>query len=79
VELSDTVFCLLDELEKISKKDLSEFIKKHNILLPANIKNDVIADILDNTQGDYLKVLDELQNIERKVLQKRTKQQTDGW
>lgn len=78
VELSDTAFCLLDELEKISKKDLSEFIKKHNILLPADIKNTVIADILDSTQGDYHKVLDELQDIERKGLQQLSKKQADN-
>jgi len=78
VELSDTAFCLLDELEKISKKDLSEFIKKHNILLPADIKNTVIANILDSTQGDYHKVLDELQDIERKGLQQLSKKQADN-
>ena len=66
VELSDSVFHILDELEKISKKDLLEFIKKHNILLPANTKANVITTILDSTQGDYDKILAELRDIERK-------------
>lgn len=81
VELSsDMVFDLLDELEKITKKDLRNFIKAHNIPLLDAVKNDTYDSILESSKGNYDRVLDELQKIERaggKISGKRHK--SKGW
>ncbi len=65
--LHDTVFELLDELEKVEKRDLIAFIKTHNIRLPADLQNEVLEDILNKTEGSYIKILDEMRRLESRV------------
>ncbi|MDM8522029.1 hypothetical protein QUF80_01555 [Desulfococcaceae bacterium HSG8] len=67
LELTRTVFQLLDELDKISRKDLLDFLKTHNIQLPPDIKDGVLDKILDRSRGSYERVLDELKELEREA------------
>lgn len=67
LELSDTVFQILDEMEKIKKKDLLDFLKTHNIQLPSDIRDGILEKILKKTGGTYESVLDELKELERRA------------
>ena len=71
LELSNTLFRLLDELEKVTKKDILDFLHGHNIPLPSNLKHSVISEILTKTKGDYGKILDAIQELETQAWQMR--------
>ncbi len=66
-DLSDTVFHILDEMEKIKRKDLLDFLKTHNIQLPSDIRDGILEKILEKTGGNYERVLDELKELERRA------------
>lgn len=53
LELSETVYRLLDEMERVGKKDLEDFLKTHNIRLPRQRKDRMLQDILEQTEGHY--------------------------
>ncbi|MCP4701800.1 MAG: hypothetical protein GY862_33815 [Gammaproteobacteria bacterium] len=75
---SHTVFQLLDELERVTKRDLLDFLQTHNIELPADIKEDVLEKILDRTQGSYVHILDELRDLESRAWRlRREKTETE--
>ncbi len=70
-ELSGMVFQLLDELERVYKKHLLDFLQTHNIQLPADLKDGILDEILHTTKGVYEKVLDELKELERRAWRRR--------
>lgn len=62
--LSDkTVFCLLDEMERIVKKDLLDFLRTHNIPLSSKHRDRILDEILARTQGHYDMTLEALKDI----------------
>jgi len=67
LEMRDTVFQLLDELDKIIKQDLLRFIKTHNIRLPEDRKNSILDEIIMTTGGIYERVLEELKELEARA------------
>ncbi|MCP4111645.1 MAG: TIR domain-containing protein [Desulfobacteraceae bacterium] len=66
-DLSETVFYILDEMEKINRKDLFDFLKTHNIQLPPDLRDGILEKILQKTRGNYERVLDELKELERRA------------
>ncbi len=66
-DLSYTVFRLLDELERVNRRDLLDFLMTHNIQLPPDLRDDVLEKILEKTGGSYEKVLDELKELESRA------------
>jgi hypothetical protein len=63
LHLSLTVFQLLDEMERVVKKDLLDFLNTHNINLPLARKDRVLERILEQTAGHYEMTLDALKDI----------------
>jgi hypothetical protein len=63
IELSETVFRLLDEMERIGLKDLFDFLQTHNIRLPRDHKDRMLQDILEKTKGNYELTIDELKKL----------------
>lgn len=68
LELLHTVIQILPEMGKTTKKDLLDFLKTHNIILPPDIKHGILEKILKDTEGDYNKVLDKLIKLEQDSL-----------
>jgi len=67
LELSDTVFQILNEMDKVVKEDLIRFVKTHNIPLPTDLRDRELDRILEETGGMYEQVLDELIELESRV------------
>ena len=67
LDLTYTVFQLLDELERVNKKDITDFMATHNIQLPPDIKGGISDKILQTTKGSYERVLEELKELERRA------------
>ena len=65
--LLNTVFRLLDEMEKVGKKDLLDFLQTHNIRLPKGRKDKIIQEILERTGGKYEMTVSAL----RKIVQRK--------
>ncbi len=65
LDLKRTVFWLLDEMEKIAKRDLLLFLRTHNIDIPGDRKNDVLQHILNSTGGRYERTIEELKKLRR--------------
>ncbi len=61
--LKRTAIHLLEELDKVTKRDLLEFLKNHNIKLPPSLMDDVLEKIIKKTHGAYDATLVELKNI----------------
>jgi hypothetical protein len=76
--LPHSVFELLDELEKVTKKDLLAFIQTHNIELPEDIKEKILEEILRKTEGSYVKLLDRLRQLESRAWRTRTEAMETG-
>ena len=60
------VFEILNELSAVNKEDLHRFLQTHSIHLPSDLRNKVLNDILDCTQGSYLRILEELRNLKNR-------------
>jgi hypothetical protein len=71
LDLPDSVFELLDQLEKVTKRDLQHFIKTHNIKLPPDIEEKILEEILQKTEGSYVRLLDELRQLESRAWRRR--------
>ena len=68
IELSSaTVFELLDELDKVTKRDIRKFINTHSIKIPKEIQDKVLDEILDKTQGSYTRIIEELHELENRA------------
>ena len=76
--LPNSVFELLDELEKVTKRDLQAFIQTHNIKLPDDIKDQVLEETLSKTDGSYVKLLDELKQLESRAWRKQMESRLQG-
>ncbi len=53
VDLANTNFRLLDELERVAKDDLYDFLKAHKVELPSRQRDRILDEILDETGGNY--------------------------
>ncbi|KPA10945.1 hypothetical protein MHK_008848 [Candidatus Magnetomorum sp. HK-1] len=60
---TNTVFRVLDEMKKLDKQDLYDFLQTHNIRLPYDSKEKVLNEILSKTNGHYEQTLYELENL----------------
>ncbi len=63
VDLENTVFRLLDEMEKVARRDLLIFLRANDIRLPPNRRDQMIDRILEKTGGKYEKTVEELRNL----------------
>ena len=68
LDLSRTVFRLLDELERVGMKDLFEFLQTHNIRLPRARKDRILQDILTQTDGHYEQTINALKQLVNRAL-----------
>jgi len=78
IHLSDTVFELLDELEKVTRDDLVKFIDTHKIYVDKDIMDKVLDATLEKTEGSYIKILDEMRELENRTFQKIRKKSDDN-
>jgi hypothetical protein len=76
--LPDSLFELLDQLEKVTKRDLQAFIQTHNIELPPDIQETILGEILKKTEGSYVMLLDELRQLESRAWRKRVETRENG-
>ncbi|VFM95192.1 MAG: hypothetical protein BECKG1743D_GA0114223_100588 [Candidatus Kentron sp. G] len=53
---------VLDEMERLAEKDLRDFIKRHNIPVPAGDRGKVVKAILKRSRGHYELTITELTN-----------------
>ncbi len=69
--MSHAVLALLDELERVTRRDLIDFIRTHNIAVPADLdrRDKVIDEILVRSKGSYDRVIDELEHLESRIWQ----------
>ena len=82
LEFSNTICRLLDEMERLGKKDLLDFVQAHKIRLPRRHKDRILQGILEYTNGHYeltisalnRLVVQELDTIEGKAV---AQEQTD--
>ena len=78
LDLAHTNFRLLDELERIAKSDLFDFLKAHKVELPSRQRDRILDDILDQTQGNYEQTIRSLRRYVDRALdqiEERAKQQ----
>lgn len=61
--LNETIFRLLDEMERVAKRDLLDFLRTHNIRLPIQRQDRVLERILERTEGHYEKTIEELKHL----------------
>ena len=64
LELDATMFQLLDEMDRLVKRDLLDFLQTHNIRLPIDRRDRVLDKILEKTDGQYEMTLEELKDLE---------------
>ena len=71
LSMSHAVLELLDELERVTRRDLIDFIRTHSIAVPANLdlRDKVIDEILVRSKGSYDRVIDELEHLETRLWQ----------
>jgi len=67
LDLKHTVFWLLDEMEKVAKKDLLLFLKTHNIQLPIERRDKVLTRILRKTGGRYEQTIGEIKELRKEA------------
>jgi hypothetical protein len=60
---NNTVFRILEEMKKLDKQDLYDFLQTHNIKLPYDSKERVLDEIISKTGGHYEQTLYELENM----------------
>lgn len=67
IKVSRTRVRLLDEMERLQKEDLIDFIETHNLPLPEKFRDRVLDEIMDECNGEYDKILERLKNIEELI------------
>jgi len=69
--MSDAVFEFLDEMERVTRRDLIDFIRTHRVAVPADLdlRDKVLDDILIRSKGCYDRVIDELEHLESRIWQ----------
>ncbi len=65
--MDDAVFTLLDKLDRVTRNDLLDFIRTHNILVPNDLRDKELDAILARSDGVYVRILDELENLESRI------------
>ncbi|MGH2398247.1 MAG: hypothetical protein ACRDF6_00250 [bacterium] len=65
--LSQTVVNVLDEMERLAKKDLRDFVHTHRIPLPPGRLERLLDQVLVQTQGHYDLTLDALKSLEERA------------
>lgn len=68
VDLRQTNFRLLDELERIAKHDLHHFLKAHKVELPSRQRDQILDEILDQTDGNYEQTINSLRRYVDRAL-----------
>ncbi len=63
LELEDTGFHLLDEMEKLARSDLIQFFNHHRIRLPSMKKEKILDEIMEKSKGRYEMTLEALKDI----------------
>ncbi len=66
--LSRTVFRLLDEMERLCKKDLLDFLQTHNIRLPSDHKDLILQNIMEQTNGHYERTISALKQMVKRAI-----------
>lgn len=59
----------MDELDRVTRRDLIDFIRTHNIAVPTDLRDKAIDDILARSKGSYVRVIDELEHLESRIWQ----------
>ena len=54
---------ILDEMERLAKKDLLDLCNRHGIYISENDKNKIIQDIMIKTKGHYEQTVDEIKML----------------
>ncbi|CAK8720601.1 hypothetical protein GKODMF_12190 [Candidatus Electrothrix gigas] len=69
--MSHAEFEFLDELERVTRRDLIGFIRTHSIAVPTDLdfRNKVLDEILIRSKGSYDRVIDELGDLETRLWQ----------
>ncbi|MCI5164412.1 MAG: hypothetical protein D3917_20855, partial [Candidatus Electrothrix sp. AX5] len=67
--MSHALIKLLDELERVTRRDLIDFIHSHNIAVPPDLRDKAIDEILARSKGSYARVIDELEHLESRIWQ----------
>lgn len=65
--LSHTVVNVLDEMERLAKKDLRDFVRTHRIPLPHGRLERILDQVLAQTQGNYDLTLEALKLLEERA------------
>jgi hypothetical protein len=80
--MSDAVLEILDELERVTRRDLIDFIRTHKIAVPTTFRDKAIDDILARSTGSYIRVIDELEHLEsciwRQGIKENAAEEEDG-
>jgi hypothetical protein len=63
VEFANLSFYLLEELREVNRRDLVDFMRIQNYSLPVDIREQVIAGIMNKTGGHYQQVLEQLKEM----------------
>ncbi|MCI5150989.1 MAG: hypothetical protein D3916_16670 [Candidatus Electrothrix sp. MAN1_4] len=74
--MSHAVLDLLDELERVNRRDLIDFIRTHNISVPTDLRDRAIDEILARSKGSYSRTLDELECLENRIWRQGDEQET---
>ncbi len=61
------MFRLLNEIEKIERKDLLDFLHKRNTHLKRERREQVLGCIMKRTNGHYEKTIEELKNLQEQA------------
>lgn len=65
--MSHAVLDVLDELERVTKRDVIDFIRTHSISVPTDLRDKAIDEILARSKGSYVRVIDELEHLESRI------------
>ena len=76
--LQRIVFNALDELDKLARKDLVDFLRTHRVVLPRDHKDRILDEILERTGGEYDLTLEELRRLVRRALDERRAEDTSA-
>ncbi|MBI1925883.1 hypothetical protein HYR99_16735 [Candidatus Poribacteria bacterium] len=67
LDLDGTVFRFLDEMEKVARRDVLDFLRTHRIRFPIERRDRELDRILEKTEGHYEQTVEELREIVTQV------------
>jgi hypothetical protein len=65
--LDRTLLWVLDEMDRVTKKDLIQFLQTHNVRVPLSHRDRVLDEVLETTQGNYDLTLEALKDLVARV------------